>query len=84
MSQTVSSVVTRYLLDVQPGLAQVIAATTGSDTTRFVHDFRGIHTQQTPGGAWLHPRCDSGIMPLGGTPQGITGSRAAAPRSAAP
>jgi len=56
--KTVSGIVTRYLLDVQPGLAQVIAATTGTDTTRTIHGPRGIHAQETPAGAWQYPLTD--------------------------
>ena len=52
ISQTVSSVVTDYLLDVQPGLAKVISATTGANTDRFVHSPRGIHALQDNGGTW--------------------------------
>lgn len=58
ITSTVSGVLTRYLLDLQPGLTQVIAATTGSDTTRYLHAPRGIHTQQSPAGAWTHPLQD--------------------------
>jgi hypothetical protein len=38
VSQTVSSVVTEYLLDMQPGLWKVIAATASGSTDRFIHD----------------------------------------------
>ncbi len=51
VQQTVSGVVTEYLLDVQPGLAKVIAATTGANTTRFVHE-RGLLSQQDSNGDW--------------------------------
>ena len=46
VQQTVSSVVTKYLLDIQPGLAVVLSQTEGSDITRFVHAPRGIHARQ--------------------------------------
>lgn len=52
VSQTVGADVTRYLLDVQPGLAVVLAATTGADVTRYVHSLRGIHAQQNTAGDW--------------------------------
>ncbi len=51
VQQTVSGVVTDYLLDVQPGLAKVIAATTGANTERFVHE-RGLLSQQDSAGDW--------------------------------
>ncbi len=51
VQQTVSGVVTEYLLDVQPGLAKVIAATTGANTERFVHE-RGLLSQQDSVGDW--------------------------------
>ncbi len=51
VQQTVSGVVTDYLLDVQPGLAKVIAAMTGANTERFVHE-RGLLSQQDSAGDW--------------------------------
>ncbi len=51
VQQTVSGVVTDYLLDTQPGLAKVIAATTGANTERFVHE-RGLLSQQDSAGDW--------------------------------
>jgi hypothetical protein len=42
VSQTADSVVTQYLLDVQPGLATVLAATTGEDTTRYLYGLLGL------------------------------------------
>ncbi len=51
VQQTVSGVVTDYLLDTQPGLAKVIAATTGANTERFVHE-RGLLSQQDSNGDW--------------------------------
>ncbi len=51
VQQTVSGVVTDYLLDVQPGLAKVIAAMTGANTERFVHE-RGLLSQQDSVGDW--------------------------------
>ena len=45
LSQTVSAVVSDYLLDLQPGLSKVLAAATSGNTTRYVHDPRGLHSQ---------------------------------------
>lgn len=52
ISQSVNSVVTQYLLDLQPGLEVVLGTTTGSDTVRNVHGLKGIHAQQDSAGAW--------------------------------
>lgn len=52
ISQSVNSVVTQYLLDLQPGLEVVLGATTGSDTLHYVHGLTGIHAQQDSTGAW--------------------------------
>ncbi|NJL56033.1 RHS repeat protein [bacterium] len=52
VSQSVDGIVTRYLLDVQPGLANVIASTIEGVSTRYVHDPRGILAQQQPDGDW--------------------------------
>jgi RHS repeat-associated protein len=52
VSQTVNGVTTRYLLDMQPELAYVLAATTGANTVRYVHGATGIHAQQDSAGAW--------------------------------
>ena len=49
---TSSPVVTQYLLDTQPGLAKVIAATTGGNTDRYVHAPRGIHAMEDNAGNW--------------------------------
>lgn len=43
---------TKYLLDVQPGLAVVLSATTGTDVTRYVHSPQGIHAQKDSAGNW--------------------------------
>jgi RHS repeat-associated protein len=58
LSQTVSSIVTDYLLDLQPGLSKVLAATTSGNTTRYVHDSRGLHSQQQSNGEWVFPITD--------------------------
>jgi YD repeat-containing protein len=52
VGQTVDSVVTQYLLDVQPGLWTVLAATDAAGTTRYVHGPMGIHAQEDPSGDW--------------------------------
>ena len=44
--QTVGSTVTQYLLDLQPGLAVVLSATSGANTDRYIHAPRGIHAQK--------------------------------------
>lgn len=43
VQQTVSSVVTNHLNDVQPGLTKLLAQSTGTNVDRFVHAPRGIH-----------------------------------------
>jgi len=58
IQQTVGANVTRYLLDMQPGLTQVLAATTGGSTDRYVHGLRGIHAMQNNAGAWIWPTQD--------------------------
>jgi RHS repeat-associated protein len=50
--QRVGTVVTNYLLDLQPGLAVVLAATTGANTDRYVHGQRGIHAQRDAANNW--------------------------------
>ncbi|MEO8391666.1 MAG: RHS repeat-associated core domain-containing protein, partial [Chloroflexota bacterium] len=52
IQQTVSATVTNYLLDLQPGLATVLQATQGANTTRYVHAPRGIHAQRDASGNW--------------------------------
>jgi len=52
VSQEVSSVVTDYLPDVQPSLYKVLAATTSSNTDRYVHDVMGFHSQEDHNGNW--------------------------------
>ncbi len=54
VQQTVGAQVTQYLLDVQPGLWQVWASTTGANTTRQVFGPLGMQSIQQPGGAWQH------------------------------
>lgn len=43
VQQTVSSVVTDYLNDVQPGLTKLLKQDNGTNTDHFVHGIRGIH-----------------------------------------
>jgi len=50
----VSAVVTDYLLDLQPGLSKVLAATTGANVDRFVHSPQGIQAIQNNSGDWLY------------------------------
>lgn len=53
ISQSLSSTVTQYLLDIQPGLEVVLRETTGSDVESFVYDPRGLlHSQQKASGQW--------------------------------
>ncbi len=52
VSQTVGGNVTQYLQDVQPSLHKLLAATTGTNTTRYIHDPLGIHLQINQTGAW--------------------------------
>ncbi len=42
---TTTPTVTQYLLDTQPGLTKVLAATTGTNTDHYIHSVRGIHAQ---------------------------------------
>ncbi|MBL8120714.1 MAG: RHS repeat-associated core domain-containing protein, partial [Anaerolineae bacterium] len=52
IQQTVGANVTRYLLDIQPGLAVVLAETTGANIMRNIHTPRGIHAHKDASGAW--------------------------------
>jgi len=52
VQQTVSSVATKYLLDIQPGLAVVLSETEGSNVIRNVFSPRGIHAQQASFNNW--------------------------------
>ena len=45
IQQTVSSIVTDYLLDVQPGLAVVLRDSDGTNTNHYVHATRGVHSR---------------------------------------
>jgi RHS repeat-associated protein len=52
VGQTVDSVVTQYLLDVQPELWKVLAATASGQTERYLHGPLGIHAQEDNIGDW--------------------------------
>ncbi len=58
VQQTVGGTATKYLLDLQPGLTQVLAATTGASTDRYVHALRGIHAMKNNVGDWIWPTQD--------------------------
>lgn len=52
--QTVNSLATQYLLDVQPGLEKVIRATNGTNNDRYVHDpLHGIQQHVNGNTHWL-------------------------------
>ncbi len=52
IKQTVGATITKYLLDLQPGLPLVLAETVGANTKRFVHAPMGIHAQEDASGIW--------------------------------
>ncbi len=54
MSQTVNTTRTDYLLDLQAGLPKVLAATTGTNTERYIHAIRGLHATESPTGTWTY------------------------------
>ncbi|MCB9456134.1 MAG: RHS repeat-associated core domain-containing protein [Anaerolineaceae bacterium] len=43
IQQTAGTTVTRYLLDLQPGLAVVLRQSDGTDTNHYLHALRGVH-----------------------------------------
>ena len=53
--QTVGTVVTQYLLDLQPGLTQMLAQTAGAATDHFVHGPAGVLSQRDSAGGWEWP-----------------------------
>ncbi|MHB8627019.1 MAG: DUF7948 domain-containing protein [Aggregatilineales bacterium] len=55
VQQTVGATVTQYLLDIQPGLAKVLQATTGTNVTNYIHGPTGIQQQQNPDTTWRYP-----------------------------
>jgi len=52
VSQTVSSIVTQYLLDVQPGLVNMLAQTTGGNTSRFLYGPRVLLAYENSSSDW--------------------------------
>ncbi len=54
VSQTIDTAKTDYLLDVAADLPQVIAATTGTSTERYIHGPRGLHAKQAANGDWTY------------------------------
>ncbi len=55
IQQTVSSVVTDYLLDLQPGLTKVLG---DSDGNHYIHAPRGLHAMQNNAGEWSYTAQD--------------------------
>jgi RHS repeat-associated protein len=53
-----TTLVTKYLLDLQPGLALVIGQTISADTTRYIHSMRGIHASESSTGNWTYQMQD--------------------------
>ncbi len=54
VSQTVNTTKTDYLLDLQAGLPKVLAATTGTNTERYIHALRGLHATEDSNGTWTY------------------------------
>jgi RHS repeat-associated protein len=52
VSQTVSGIITHYLLDYQPGLVNVLTAITGPNATHYVHGPQGILAYKDNAGSW--------------------------------
>jgi RHS repeat-associated protein len=50
--QTVGANTTHYLLDVSMGLWETLVETTGTNATRYLHDPRGLLSQQRPDTSW--------------------------------
>jgi len=75
VSQDNGSVVTKYLLDTQPGLAVVLRESDSTNTNHFVHGLRGIHAQYD-GSAWEYMMQD-GL----GSVRGMTDSAASVQQS---
>ena len=57
VQQTVGAIVTQYVLDLQPGLWQVLSAFDGTNTSRYVHGPLGLLNQQA-GLTWTWPLSD--------------------------
>lgn len=47
-----------FQIYLQPGLANVIGQTVGTDTSYFIHAPRGIHAMQNPSGVWSYASQD--------------------------
>jgi len=59
INQTVSSIVTEYFLDVQPGLPVMLGATANGETMRFLHTPYGVRGYQNDAGEWIWPVRDT-------------------------
>jgi RHS repeat-associated protein len=55
IKKTVGATISKYLLDIQPGLSVVLSETTGANVTRYVHGPRGIHGVKDSSNAWHWP-----------------------------
>ena len=53
IQQMVGASVTKYLLDLQPGLAVALSETTGANVTRYVHGTMGVQARKDPTGNWF-------------------------------
>jgi RHS repeat-associated protein len=58
IKKTVGATLSKYLLDIQPGLSVVLSETTGANVTRYVHGPRGIHGVKDSSNAWHWPTQD--------------------------
>lgn len=52
VQQTAGTDITKYLLDVQPGLSLVIGGNLNGNMTRYIHSPMGIHAQENASGVW--------------------------------
>jgi RHS repeat-associated protein len=77
--QTVGTVVTQYLLDLQPGLTQMLAQTAGAATDHFVHGPAGVLSQRdSAGGGWEWPLADGlgSVRSVAGSANAVLETRA--------
>jgi RHS repeat-associated protein len=58
VNQVISGIATQYLLDIQPGLAQIMESTTGTNTTRYMPGPIGLLTQYNPDSSRRHMIAD--------------------------
>jgi RHS repeat-associated protein len=58
IKKTVGATISKYLLDIQPGLSVVLSETTGANVTRYVHGPRGIQGVKDASNAWHWPTQD--------------------------